>query len=292
MPSQREIVATVPAARSFSGVIFALVAQRIVFGGDHQCRRQSAQVARPQRRRIGFRRLGRIAEVVVPEPDHRVSRQSIAFGILAIRRRPWRVIVGDRIDQQLTEQREARLRPGSAAPSPRRGCRRRCRLPTTMRPASPSSSAACSRDPSASRTRSRPARRETCARAPAGNRPTPRRIRTGAQIAAHAVMRIQAAQHEAAAVEEHQQRKWPLPHWPIDAQLQVATRTLHGTLGNRCDYPLPAPSERYAPRTASAPRLPTACWLPARRFPCRAMPEFAGQPACRYSTVIVAMGNA
>ena len=60
-------------------------------------------------------------------------------------------------------------------------------------------------------------------------------LRAGAQVAAHAVMRVQAAQHEAAAVEECQQRERPLPDRPIDAQLQVAARALDGAFGYRAD---------------------------------------------------------
>ena len=85
-------------------------------------------------------------------------------------------------------------------------------------------------------------------------------------------MRVQAAQHEAAAVEECQQRERSLPDRPIDAQPQVAARARDAAFGHRADSG-GRRHEADAPLVLGA-RLgqPTACWSPARRFPCRAAP--------------------
>ena len=59
--------------------------------------------------------------------------------------------------------------------------------------------------------------------------------RAGAQIAAHAVMRVEAAQHKAAAVKEHQQRKRARAVRRIDAEAQRPARPIDRLLADSCD---------------------------------------------------------
>ena len=52
----------------------------------------------------------------------------------------------------------------------------------------------------------------------------------GRQVAAHAVVRIEAAQHEAAAVKEHHERKRPAAGGRVDAQGNRPTRSVDAAL--------------------------------------------------------------
>jgi hypothetical protein len=81
--------------------MFAFVAQRVVFGGDDEGGRQAGQVRGAQRRGIGMDALGRVTEIMGPEPSHRIAGQPVALGVLRVGRRAGRVIVGHRIEQQL-----------------------------------------------------------------------------------------------------------------------------------------------------------------------------------------------
>ena len=60
--------------------------------------------------------------------------------------------------------------------------------------------------------------------------------RTGAQIAAHPIVGIQAAQHETAAMKEHQQREWPSAVRRIDADTQSSARPVDGPLADLGDF--------------------------------------------------------
>jgi len=57
----------------------------------------------------------------------------------------------------------------------------------------------------------------------------------GTQVAAYPVMRVQAAQHEAAAVQEHQQRERSRPQGLIDAQPKVPARPADAAFGHAAD---------------------------------------------------------
>ena len=59
------------------GVGLALVAERVVFSGDHKGRRQAAEVFGLKRRGIGIETVFRSGQVMVPEPLHRVGRETI-----------------------------------------------------------------------------------------------------------------------------------------------------------------------------------------------------------------------
>src|SRR6202790_4521548 len=68
------------------GIEFTLVAQRVVFGGDDESRRQFRQYRGAQRRRVRMRALRRVVQIVVPEPFHGLAGQAVPLGILVIGR--------------------------------------------------------------------------------------------------------------------------------------------------------------------------------------------------------------
>ena len=62
----------------------ALIAQRIVLGRDHQSRRQPCQTFGCQGRGVGMA-VVRAAQVLVPEPEHRLAGEHVALAVLAVR---------------------------------------------------------------------------------------------------------------------------------------------------------------------------------------------------------------
>ena len=57
----------------------------------------------------------------------------------------------------------------------------------------------------------------------------------GTQISAHPIMGIEAAQYEATAVKEHQQRKGTSTVWRVDAEAQRLLRPVNRLLANSGD---------------------------------------------------------
>ena len=86
------------------GIRLALVTERVVFRGDDESRRQSLELRRGQRRGVGLGPVLRALEVVVPEPAHRIPREQVAVGVVAIRPRV-EVVLRDRIGEHLERQR-------------------------------------------------------------------------------------------------------------------------------------------------------------------------------------------
>ena len=82
------------------GVGLALVAQGVVFGGDHVRGGQARVAHGAQGRGVGMRTVAVGAEVVVPEPPHALAREQVAVGVVAVGGGV-EVVVGDGVDEQL-----------------------------------------------------------------------------------------------------------------------------------------------------------------------------------------------
>src|SRR5438067_471019 len=84
------------------GVVFALIAQRVVLRSDDKRRRQAGQIRGAERggmRMCGFRWA---AQIMIPEPPHRVAGQPVAFRVLLVGASARHVVVRHRVEQQLT----------------------------------------------------------------------------------------------------------------------------------------------------------------------------------------------
>ena len=130
-------------------VRLALVAQDVGLRGDHERRRQPAQVRRAQRRGVRVAAVGAV-EVELPEAPHRGAGEAVALREL---------VRGARVERDVADRDTTRPAPAAGSPLPRHGaaarsrrrgyrprCRRRARTParrsaSARTTASPSSTA-------------------------------------------------------------------------------------------------------------------------------------------------------
>ena len=99
-PSARTASVGTPACASRLRVRLALVAQRVVLGGDHDRAREAGEVGRADRGEPRIVEVGRRARVVLPEPAHAFGFEEVALGVVD-HRRAVELDLGDRVHEQL-----------------------------------------------------------------------------------------------------------------------------------------------------------------------------------------------
>ncbi len=206
-------------------VRLSLVPQRIELGRHHERRRRVGQVGRAKRRRVRLEAVS-VREVVVPEPAHSVRGQVIAVRELAVGGRV-QVGVAHGIDQQLERERQPRVAGAQCADGGQVPAR--AVAADRERPRPSADLFGVLRDPG----RRSPGVVERRREAVLGGEPVVDRADDAAGEAgerrADAVVRDQAAQHPAAAVEVHEHRCGLVPG-PVDARRDPTGRTGHGAL--------------------------------------------------------------